>query len=265
MIKKQSFTKQTNGYYFETIGIDLIPVVELEKLVAFFMKNLLAVALILTVVFGCDDENDVTPTKTKLLNVQVDASYATDQLDNWIVVHDEDGRLLAFKSFESNMTFELETDQMVSEKITITTIGHYFRNGTHYYSLFSYTKVAKGKTYVIKNNFGTAQTITGTLNVSVSDVVDIDQFSLSSRVGFSGSSSWSSATKILDIQTSTYSGISKYILSISDGNQMKYKVLDNVQANDSYNVSFTNMLPFDNSITLTFPACDNVTMYVNGS
>jgi hypothetical protein len=164
------------------------------------MKNLFSVALILIIAVACDDENDVAPTKTKLLNVEVNGSYKTDELDNWVVVHDEDGRLLASKSFESNMTFELETDLNVSEKITVTTIGHYLRNGVHYYAVFSYAKVDKGKTLIFENYFGNPQTITGTLNVSASDVVDFNQYSLSSRLGSSaGSASWSGGTNILEM------------------------------------------------------------------
>ena len=229
------------------------------------MKNLFVVVLILIIAVACDDENDVAPTKTKLLNVEVDGSYKTDELDNWVVVHDEDGRLLASKSFESNMTFELETELNVSEKITVTTIGHYLRNGVHYYSVFSYAKVDKEKTLIFKNYFGNAQTITGTLDVTASDVVDLNNYSLSSRLGSAGSASWSGGTNLLEMQTSTYVGISKYILSISSGSQMKYKVLDNVNANDNYSLSFNDMLPFDKTVTFTFPTCSNATLYVNGS
>ncbi|HEX6892104.1 MAG TPA: hypothetical protein VF141_15460 [Chryseolinea sp.] len=229
------------------------------------MKNLFAFALIVIVAVACDDESDVTPTNTTLLNVEVDGSYETDELDNWVVVHDDDGRLLASQSFESNMSFELDTDLTVSEKITVTTIGHYFRNGVHYYSVFSYAKVDKGKTMVIKTNFGNTHTMTGTLQVTASDVLNYQRHSISAGLGSSGSGSWSSGTDILEMQTNTYAGFSKYIVSISSGSEMRYKVLNNVQANESYNFSFNDMLPFDKTVTFTFPTCENATLFVNGS
>lgn len=228
------------------------------------MRNLLAIVFILTIAVACDDGNPVTP-KTKLLNVQVDASYTTDRYDNWVMVHDDDGRLLAFKPFESNTTFELETDQVVSDKITVTTVIHYLLEGIHRYSLYSYAKVTKGKTFHFKSYLGDPPTVTGMLKVTVSDVVAYDQFTLSSRLGFSGSASWAGNTKILDLQTSTYTGIGKYILTVSNGPEMKYKVFDNVKPSDSYNLSYNDMLPFDHAALFNFPTCSEISMYVYGS
>jgi hypothetical protein len=229
------------------------------------MKNLFAVALILLVVVACDDENDVTPTKTTLLTVQVDASYPTENIDDWIVVHSEEGEVLAFKSFESNSVVVLETEKTVTGNITTTHIRHSKQTSFNIYFVESHTNVDKGKTLVLESHTSTPVLKTGELNVSISDVNAIDQQTLSSRLGPGGSSSWSSGTNILEMNTSTHVGVTKYVVTIDDGYALKYKILDNVKPNENYNFSFLDMSAFDNTITFNFPTSDHVTLHITGS
>ena len=230
------------------------------------MKKLLLPFAVLVIAVACDDENsnDVTPTKTKLLTLQVDAGYQTTTND-WIVIHSEDGELLAFESFESNSVIELETDKPVSGTITTTTIRQGTSNGFNFYFVESHTNVQKGKKMVFKSYSTAPLGVTGEFNVSISDVTGYDQQSLTSRIGSAGSGSWSGGTNILQLNTTTHAGVTKFILSIDDKSSLKYKILENVKANDNISFSFLDMLPYDNIINFNFQPTSDVTLFVIGS
>ncbi|HMG92701.1 MAG TPA: hypothetical protein VK589_21735 [Chryseolinea sp.] len=241
------------------------------------MKNPILPLALLVIVVACNEEKDVTPikdvvpskdvtpTKTTLLTVRVDASFPTETIDDWIVVHSEDGEVLAFESFETNSVVVLETEKTVNGNITTTQIRHSKVSNFDMYSVESHTDIQKGKTIVLDSYSITPLSKTGELNVSISNVNAIDQQALSSRVGSGGSSSWSSDTNILEMNTSTYPGVTKYVVSIDDGSALKYKILDNVKPNDNYSFSFLDMSQFDNTITFNFPTSPHATLFISGS
>jgi hypothetical protein len=230
-------------------------------------------AVILAITFACDDGNeDSSPKETSLLTLTVDASYpvdaafnGADDTDDWIIVHSEDGTLLASENFQNNQELEIKTDKPAEGKITITHVRYVaLKDGNKSYSVKSYTNIEKGEHMVLK---GTSPLPgkTGKINVSVSNVFAYQNCLLTSRVGTSSnSSSWNGGTGMLDIQEDTYSGVTKYIATVSNGNVLKYKVLDNVQPNGKYSFSFNDMTSFEQKVTFTFPQSSIINVFVYG-
>lgn len=220
---------------------------------------------LLAVTFACDNSNeDATPKETALLTLAVDASYPSDETDDWIIVHSEDGTLLASESFQNNQELEIVTDKPFQGKMTITHLRYAtFNDGTKSYYLNSYTNIEKGKHIVLK---GTSPVpgMTGKFNVSVSNVSPYE-YSLLSLSSFS--SNWNGSTGILDMQSETYAGMKKQIATVSSGNILKYKVLDNIQPGGKYSFSFNDMTPFEQKVTFAFPQSNslNVFVYANES
>ena len=230
------------------------------------MKNkIIFASALLIFAFACDDGDNAIPEKKSLLTLTVDASYAIDPSDDWIIVHGEDGSLLASESFETDQELELVTDKPVPGKITVTHLRYFMQNDNKFYFATSHANIEKGKHMILKLNVGKSLEQTGKLNVAVSNVASPDHNSLSSRVGFSGTSSWASDTQVLKIQSPTFAGASKHIVTVCDGLSLKHRVLDNVQPNDSYSFSLDDMEPFDQTIDFTFPQSDYVILYVQGS
>lgn len=225
------------------------------------IKNILLASLLFTV-FACRNDK-VVPT-TVLLTVTVDALYLTDVYDDWILIHAEDGTLLASESFESDQELEITTTKPVSGKIMVTHLQYYKADdGNKWYSVMSYANVETGKHMFFKAPDPLA-TISGKLTVSVSDVNSLETESLSSRIPTSVSSGWDGATRVLDIQSVTLTGISKYLVTVSDGNALKYRMLNNVQPNDSYSFSFNDMDVFNHTVDFSFPQSNNIRLDVYG-
>jgi hypothetical protein len=221
------------------------------------------VAALLLIAFSCHHDDNIVSKETILLTLTVDASYP-DIYDDWIIVHAEDGTLLASKSFEPTQELEIVTDKPAQGKIMVTHLQYYrSTGGNKSYSATSHANVEKGRHMFLKSK-DVAHELSGKLEVNISNVNFAECPSLSSRFPSAVGAGWSSGTGILNIQTSTFLGLSKYIVSASDGNSLKYKILNDVKANDSYNFSFNDMAQFNQTINFTFPQSNNVNLAVYG-
>jgi hypothetical protein len=83
------------GYNFAITSIDPMPLGVTHLIMKY--KSILSAAL-LVFAFACDDGDNVSSEQTSLLTLSVDASYNSDLADNWIIVHGENGTVLAFES-----------------------------------------------------------------------------------------------------------------------------------------------------------------------
>ena len=257
------FAIKWNGYQVLLTGID--PEGGSCKPFKIMKTKILFASALLMFAFACDDGDNVIPEKTSLLKLTVDASWAGLGADNWIIVHGEDGSLLASESFAADQELEIVTDKPAPGKITVTHLRHVISNGNKHYIATSHLNIEKGKHMILKVSDGTPSQLTGELNVSVTDVGYRDHHSVSCRVGSAGSASWSSGDYILHLRSSTFAGASKHIVTVSDGFSLKHKVLNNVQPNDSYSFSLNDMDLFDKTVDFTFPQSNQVTLYVQGS
>ena len=221
-------------------------------------------AVLLTVSLGCDNDDD-TPISTPLVTISADASFNTSDSDDWAVVHDENGVMLDFKSFESDQIMDLSTSQQVSGNIGVTLIRHFTANDVEYTYVNSYLNIGKGEIVVLKTDLSFPPGVSGALTMSISDLTAVDHSTIGSRLGASGTSRWNNITKTLDLRTDTFAGITKYIVSLSDGSQLRYKELGNVPPNEFLGFSISNMLPFDTEVNFTFPSCNNVVLNVSAS
>lgn len=230
------------------------------------MKINILLAAILTVLLACENEDDIENAKeTSLLTLSVDPSYPTDDSDDWIIVNSEAGDLLAYMPFESNQELEILTDKPILGKLTITYLNYLpFEEGKNY-SMKSFTSIEKGKHLVVGGL--TKTEISGSINISVSDVHSYQNTHLTTRFGtqFGGSISWDINNSVLDLQSSTFTGASKYISTVTSGNMYRYKVLDNVRPNETYDFSFDDMIPFEEKATFIFPEAKFVSLFVYGS
>src|SRR5688572_11896013 len=114
------------------------------------IQSIFAAALSV-ITFACDDDNDnVIPEKTSLLTLTVDASYPTDDSDDWIIVHAEDGALLAFESFQPNQQLEVVTDKPAPGKIMVTHLKYITSDGGNkWYFAKSHSNIDKGKHMIL--------------------------------------------------------------------------------------------------------------------
>jgi hypothetical protein len=67
------------------------------------------------------------------------------------------------------------------------------------------------------------------------------------------------------MHSDTYPGVSKYIISVFNLNELRYKVLDNVMPDGTYSFSFNEMTPYEQKVTFSFPPSNNVGVFTYGS
>lgn len=163
---------------------------------------------------------------------------------------------------------EIVTDKPVTGKITVTRLEYdewEFSTGIFKeYFAESYANIEKGKTMILKSN-GPDEAQAGSFKVTVTDVDFLDYGGLSTRFGSLASRIWNEATKILELQSIVYFDDTKYIVTVSDRNSVKHKVLNDVKPNDSIVFSFHDMDPFDWTVGFTFPPASSVNLQLSGS
>jgi hypothetical protein len=227
------------------------------------MKIKILTAALLALTFACDND-DSSPKETSLLTLTVETSYISDEADDWLIVHSENGTLLASEHFENNQELEIVTEKPVSGTITITHLQYIPDAAYDYYYLKSYTDIETGKHLVLKGP-SSPPSVTGKINVSVSDVNDYQYYTSSSRVSAGSSGGWDSGTEILEMQSDAYSGVTKQLVTVSNANVLKYKMLEDVQPDETYSFSFNDMAPYDQLVSFSYPSANNISLFVWGS
>jgi hypothetical protein len=229
------------------------------------MKPLFFRCLIIALLFsGCqNDADDIvdTPTQTALVTVLA-TSFDTSSSDDWVMAHDQDGNLLAFKSFENNSTTTLYSDNDVSGNIGITFLHISSLSGMSYYQLNSYLDVEKGKEIVVQTQMPASWgSFLGSFYVRVTGATTPDQHALSSAIGKLDDGAGLPGT--ITFNGSIYSKDTKFLVQASDGSTSRYKFLENVKPSDVVDVSFNDMLEFDKVVEFNFPETTNVKLTVN--
>ncbi|MGZ5221971.1 MAG: hypothetical protein ACXWC7_17930, partial [Chitinophagaceae bacterium] len=111
--------------------------------------------MVLLIMIGCSkkDSNSspVANKPVKILVLQVDASYITAKTDNWVLIHDADGKLIEYKPFETGNIITVETEKEIPGNKVNITLFEYFNNDTiSTHILESYLSNGLGQEWVLK-------------------------------------------------------------------------------------------------------------------
>src|SRR5690606_22246470 len=231
-------------------------------------KKLLAIGLLL-IAFGCgnDSEDDVTPVvpgPVSLLTVTTGAPLDEFFSNDWIIVHDNDGSILAIESIASEGNFEIVVDQTIQGKVNVSRVEYRVdsNTGKNIFSAITYCGVDIGKHLILRSSKVRPMEPQKSFKVSVKDVFFIDHFTLSALHDAGGTASWASPPSILELKYSMQETDSRAIMTLFDGNDLRHRVLNDVKPNDSFSFSFEDMEPFDHTVEFTFPETDDIAFYV---
>jgi hypothetical protein len=230
------------------------------------VKTHLIFIAVLLLSFAC--ENDEPKAPLALLTLIVDESFETSDTDNWVIIHDEDGTPITFESFETGDVKIITTSELVKgQTIAVTIIKHVWEYGTERYIANTYFHYQKGGE--LKLNYFTppitgASTFSGTFDITVNSTGPLHQYAVTNQHAMG--SSWQQYDKPSFTVTAYLSDlIPKFLLQASDleGN-IRYRILDNPQANDSYTFSFDELSEFDHTVEFNFPESNEVYFYITG-
>jgi hypothetical protein len=228
------------------------------NMIKWLLVRSVMVALLFT---SCQNEgSDVVngPVETKLITIQA-TSFETSGSDNWVIVHDENGALVAFKNFEDKSVVTVSADHEIVGNIGITLITFSTLGG---YQLATYFDVEQGKELVLTTEKPASWgSFLGSFFVRVSGVSAPDQHALSSAIGKLDNGAGLPGS--ITFNGSIYGTNTKFLVQASDGPSLRYKFLDNVKPNDVLEISFSDMPEFDNVVEFNFPETTNVTLKVD--
>lgn len=230
-------------------------------------NNLIAGICIACVLTSCTDKEDLVPETVLTLNI--DSQFPTSQTDDWVILHNTEGKLIGYKPFESGDSFTFETTLVqAGGKINITTIKRRLENGYDFFSMASHLHVESGQTLVIRNlersspPFGDES---GEFIIEMSGTSENHVIALSDKNGYSFGG-WLSETGVYRMTPSIHGTSSDFLLFVGDGmGNVKHKWFLGVEDLDLYKLSTNDLDAFDHEVLVSFPLTDNIRFHVSGS
>jgi len=216
--------------------------------------------------FACKNDEVVGPLS--LLTVTVDPSFLTSTTDNWIIISDENGSPLTYKSFESGEVQRFETNLPVpGNTIGVTLLKYTEQYGGKHYTADTYFQYSKGGDLTLSASVDQAPPLgpgTGEFDVTVNSVTPIHQYSVMNKfaIGMTGSQH---NEPDFNFTGYLYADASKYLLQAStQSGDVRYKMLSNIQPDDSFTFSFDELSEFDKTAEFSFPESKNVVFIIQG-
>jgi hypothetical protein len=260
LASKSGITSPINYLYF-SVTLALIKFrtsrISLKQLT--IMKTKILFPAILFLLMNCGKEEDTTP-EIRILTFSAEESFNTSSSDDWIIVQDESGETIDFRTFESNDEFIVETNKKISDKINVTFVRVDVNSGKEFITVSTHTGYPIGAEIQFRSFPGIAnpQGInTGTFKVNVSLNHNIDQAFISNKL--SQSCNGSGINNQISYECNVKDIAAKYLFQASDAaGNLRYKMLDNIKPDDVYNLTFDDLSEFDHVVNFLFPTSSEV-------
>ena len=219
-----------------------------------FLRLLLFAAIIPWIACNKDLDKPEPDPNTTLLTLTVDASFSTSQSDNWVLVHDINGKLLGYQPFEVGDSIVIEKKQDTADKkINITLIR--FDPSLNYLNLQSYLVNDIGQQWTLQSPvYPSYENKIGQFYVNVTNVpLEAGfQFSNKNQV-LLGTARWNSG--VLDQTLDLHENARDFFFALNGESGIpKYLLLHNAKPGEIWNLSATLMKDFDKTVVVTFPS-----------
>ncbi len=212
----------------------------------------LSLVLLMCIVFACSKDQSSEPIEEQKEEPNLDSiTYFTfiserpkdeNIVEEWIVLHDAEGKLLDFSLFDfgDNLVFESKHD--ISDLISVTEIRFTQYDYGKNYTITTTTGIEKGSKWTLgpgpqSDDFYQSNGVEGDFNVTVSGIPGLEKLTVTNtkfNLGLSYSSTTfpgSPPSTDISADLTLYTGENEYYVSILDGlTQLKY-----------YNFSYENM------------------------
>lgn len=200
------------------------------------------------------------------LNVAPDW-LSEDSIDNWIIIHDENGELLAHKNFANGITLTFEALQKeVTDIIHVTTLNVVTStDSTKEYRIKTHTGIPKNSTWSFKKSVLNTLPLTpnpkvGTFDIFVENLPNIHRHYLSGINNISNAISEITTSDLqlahwkLHIKNTDLHEQDHYILIILDENQsLKYIELEDIQDQETLHLDYHDFNDFDDYLNIELP------------
>jgi hypothetical protein len=228
----------------------------------------IALAALPFFLLSCDnDDSDAVQPTVQLLELSVDANYYSENVDNWVMVHDKNGELLGVKQFGNGQVVTLETLNAVPDDLISITLLSYNKASTSTrksISMETYSHLTKGQKWTLTVPTpidGPNLDEPNKFSVLISDVPNLYSFAMTNLEG-RGIHSWgyTGATATIDGSGTFYEkSKSTFMVSTeSERGRPKYTFVDNVTNGGHYELSASDFSDFDHIMEVNFPTPDDL-------
>ncbi len=253
--------------------------------------------LVLLISNNCSKESSMQKIPEKVEDPQleiyftlnVDADIDTSDTDNWLIIHDDKGKLLDYMAYESGskLVFEAAKDS-VTDKITVTEFVfskdyiNDLNDGTTpqtkseigiVHELRTFTQLEKGSTKNIvaltDNIQNSSEPITsGKMELTIESIPQIRSMSISTKKGgVANSYSTGPGSDFVSYQHNidTFQNEDEYFVSIMDGtNSLKYKSFFVPENTANLTLAYSEFEDFDDYFEVDVPDNINFSLDIGG-
>ena len=221
--------------------------------------------LVFTVLFAfisCskkDDGSIIDPIAEGVLTINIKESYKTDKTDNWLLIHDENGKLVDHKAFETGEKIIFKSPLLLDNKTTLT-IASFTKSPQYtYYKLRSLllTNISEEINLETPPELPSRDlTETGNYKLNLTDLPWGASYEITNSITFpfSPTTFTDQNSLTLKLNPRTYKNADDCFIYAADNNvNPRYKLLTGIKPGDDLTVSYKNMAEFDKNIVVNFP------------
>jgi hypothetical protein len=210
--------------------------------------------LVLALLAASCGDNDTPRT---VLTAFVDGSYQTNLDDTYIIIHNTEGELIDYKPVETQETVDFQTSAKIpGGKIDVTIARIYpDASGGGLAYLWSYLDVPTGQSWTLSHQQvryassreyrpgGRYTMLLSNLNTAVARSIS-DRYFLIPSTG---------TTSPLSIIANINSVVPRHLLSLDNGNKLRYQFIEDPKDAETYMIDFNEMKTFDKTISVALP------------
>jgi hypothetical protein len=132
------------------------------------IASLICVGLVTTIGISCSDEDEPAANKVVFFELGIDETFHTTASDDWVIIHDEEGKLYGVQSFESGDQIAFDSTS-VPDKIGVTLVHVETLNGN--FTVKTYLNQEPMSSWKLKTEIPPSDqgSYVGLLDVKVSD------------------------------------------------------------------------------------------------
>ncbi|MEX0314054.1 MAG: hypothetical protein AB3N18_07740 [Allomuricauda sp.] len=205
--------------------------------------------------------------------------FYTEDKDHWIIIHNQDGELLDYKSFESGdeLVFEAKESELSStDKLSVSIMTYNLETANNTHTINTYTGIDKGTVWETTNTSGkispgsdyhtilnsthkTSKSLSKKApvpyNLTVNNIPNIDKYTLTSiEDHIVKENHLLQHSTVLNLDQIELSSDIEYLLSIGDGDGgLKYFIINPPENQDDIVLDYADFLDYDSIIEVDLP------------
>lgn len=211
-----------------------------------------------------EDPKSEEPQQETYFTLNVDADLITGDIENWIILHDQDGALLDYKKYLAGdlLNFKKRSDSL-PESITITKIDYRETSNYPAHFLNSYSDIAIGSTWNFKNEQNiedVTEDEIGKFTLTIKEIPTPHFRLVTDKNGYVqdenpfGGGSFAPGLYLYVYDKYLIKESNKHVISILDGNnEHRFKIFENVIDNDSIVFDYSSFDTFDEHVEIPIP------------